>query len=254
VDLRVGAVTLQLQRLVETLGYRFRDPTRLQEALTHRSYVNEFRGEASRDNERLEFLGDAVLDLIVSEALMERHPDAREGELSKLRARMVSEVALARVADRMGLGVALRLGRGEEMSGGRHKASVLADGLEALIAAIYLDGSYEDARRVVLGFIEFPGRMDVDAKTELQHRVQERLKKTPRYRLVDETGPAHDKTFVVEVLLDGQALERGVGRSKKEAEQRAAANALAALDAWAPEGCADGAEQGDPQPGDGDDA
>ena len=247
-------MTLEIQRLAETLGYRFRDPNRLEEALTHRSYVNEFRGVSSRDNERLEFLGDAVLDLIVSEALMERHPDAREGELSKLRARMVSEVALARVAERMGLGSALRLGRGEEMSGGRRKASVLADGLEALIAAIYLDGTYEDARRVVLGFIEFPGRMDADAKTELQQRVQERLKKTPRYRLVEETGPAHDKTFVVEVMLEGDALERGVGRSKKEAEQRAAANALVELDARVPDASADDADLGDTGPAGGDEA
>lgn len=222
-------MTLEVQRLVETLGYTFRDPERLEQALTHRSYVNESRGARARDNERLEFLGDAVLDLIVSEALMERHPEAREGELSKLRARMVSEVALARVADRMGLGAALRLGRGEEMSGGRHKASVLADGFEALIAAIYLDGSYDAARRVVLDFIEFAGPEDVDAKTELQHRLQERLKKTPRYRLIEELGPAHDKTFIVEVTLDDEPLERGTGRSKKEAEQRAAANALAAL-------------------------
>lgn len=222
-------MSIEVQRLLDTIDYQFRDPHRLEQALTHRSYVNEFRGEEVPDNERLEFLGDAVIDLVVSETLMSRFPDAREGELSKLRARMVSEVALARVADRIGLGAALRLGRGEDLSGGRMKASLLADAFEALVAAVYLDGGYEAASRLVRDRVEIPDRLDVDAKTELQQRIQEVHKTTPRYHLVEELGPAHDKTFVVEVRLHDEPLERGEGRSKKEAEQRAAANALATL-------------------------
>lgn len=220
-------MTLEEQRLLEALDHTFQDPERLRMALTHSSYVNEFRGDGPSDNQRLEFLGDAVIDLVVSEALMDKFPDAREGELSKMRARMVSEVALARVADRIGLGSALRLGRGEEMSGGREKASVLADAFEALVAAIYLDGGYEAAKRFVRRWIASPEPTEIDAKTELQHRAQECFKKTPRYRLVEEHGPDHDKTFVAEVYLDDETLGRGVGRSKKESEQRAAANVLA---------------------------
>jgi len=226
-------VTIEVRRLAEAIDYRFDDTSHLDEALTHRSHVNEARARGLRDNERLEFLGDAVLDLIVSEALMDRWPDAKEGELSKMRARMVSEVALARVADRIRLGPALRLGRGEEMSGGRAKASLLADAFEALVAAIYLDGGYEAARRVVLRWIDFPERNDVDAKSELQHRLQGALKMTPRYQLVEELGPSHDKTFVVEVALENEVLGRGIGRTKKEAEQRAAANVLVRLEAEA---------------------
>jgi len=223
-------VTLEVQRLLETLQYRFEDPRLLDQALTHRSYVNETRSGQPRDNERFEFLGDAILDLAVSEALMEWFPSAREGELSKLRARMVSEVALARVAVRVGLGDALRLGRGEELSGGRSKASLLADAFEALIAAIYMDGGWEVTRQIVRRHLQPPDESSgLDAKTELQQRIQERYKLTPRYRLVEAQGPAHDRTFIVEVLLEGRCLQRGVGRTKKEAEQRAAANTLAEL-------------------------
>ncbi len=218
--------------LRDALAYDFRDPKRLTDALTHRSYVNEVQLESITDNERLEFLGDAVLDLVLSEALMTRFPRAREGQLSRLRARMVSEVGLARVADRIGIGRALRLGRGEELSGGREKASVLADALEAILAAVYLDGGLEPARAIILRWFTVPDEEELvesDAKTELQHRLQGARRVTPHYRLQEESGPDHDKTFVVEVLVEDEILGRGIGRSKKDAEQRAAANALAAL-------------------------
>lgn len=216
--------------LLRALGYTFRSPELLEQALTHRSYVNESPAEA--DNERLEFLGDAVLDLIVSEALMERFPSAKEGRLSQLRAYVVSEGGLAQAAERMGLGPALRLGRGEELSGGRSKPSLLADAMEAVVAAVYLDGGFEAARQVVWRLLELPDEQvhAGDAKSTLQQRIQADHRATPEYRLVQEVGPDHDKTFVVEVHLQGERLGAGVGRTKKEAEQRAAAQVLASMD------------------------
>ncbi|MGF1510717.1 MAG: ribonuclease III [Myxococcota bacterium] len=214
-------------RFSTLLGYTFDDEALLVQALTHRSFVNESKTERL-DNERFEFLGDAVLDLAVSEALMSRFPDADEGTLSRMRAFMVSEVGLARVADRLALGDALYLGRGEEQSGGRQKASLLADAFEAVVAAMYLDGGLEPVRRLVSDQFELPEEHDVlgDAKSALQQRLQARQQRAPRYRLIREEGPDHDKAFTVEVWLDDQRLGTGWGRSKKEAEQRAAASAL----------------------------
>lgn len=217
--------------LLERLEYGFREPRLLDEALTHRSYVNE--SDARSHNERLEFLGDAVLDLVVSEVLMDRFPEAREGPLSRMRAHLVSEMGLAPVAQRLGLGAALKLGRGEEISGGREKPSVLSDALEALVAAVYLDGGLDAVRQVILPWLDFPDERVAsagDAKSALQQRLQAHRGATPEYRLVQEMGPDHQKTFVCEVYHGEQRLAAGVGRSKKEAEQRAAADAMRRLD------------------------
>lgn len=221
-----------VRRLMDAIGHHFESPELLTQALTHRSYVNECT-ESVLDNERFEFLGDAVIDLIVSVELMRRYPEAREGPLSKIRATVVSEPGLARIAETIHLGDALRLGRGEELSGGRTKPSILSDAFEALIAAVYLDAGLDRATEVLLPFFDFPKALDfrkVDPKTELQQRVQADLHITPTYRVVGESGPDHDKVFQVELLVGDEVKSIGKGRTKKEAEQVAAATLLASLD------------------------
>jgi ribonuclease-3 len=219
------------ERLIDRLGYRFQTPALLEDALTHKSHLNEAPDPSRRDNERLEFLGDAVLDLVISEALLSQFPEAPEGTLSKLRARIVSEAALSQVARRLDLGGALHLGRGEELTGGRDKASLLADALEAVIAAIYLDGGLSAARSVVLS--AFADMLDnlsrvaaTDYKTELQEICQRRFGGLPVYRVLGESGPDHHKQFEVELSIHGEVYGLGAGRSKKEAEQQAAKQAL----------------------------
>ncbi|MEQ8978423.1 MAG: ribonuclease III, partial [Deltaproteobacteria bacterium] len=192
-------------RLCQLLDYEFSDAKLLTQALTHRSFVNEIADDRAHDNERFEFLGDAVIDLVVSVALMKRFPDAREGALSKMRASVVSEKALARMARELQLGEALRLGRGEAMSGGRDKASILSDAFEAVMAAIYMDAGYAEAERVLLSRIELPkdGTLERrDPKTELQHHIQAEHHVTPVYRLVDKHGPEHERSFVVELCVN----------------------------------------------------
>lgn len=216
-------------RLLSALGHAFENDRLLVQALTHRSYVNEVDDPTVVDNERFEFLGDAVIDLVVSAELMRRFEDAREGRLSKIRASVVSEGALAELAKSIELGPALRVGRGEEMSGGRDKASILADAFEALMAAVYLDAGLDRVAEVLLPRLRFPDGEALrrgDPKTELQQRVQATLHRTPTYHLVDQHGPDHDKTFVVELRVDARVLATGSGRTKKEAEQRAAGTAL----------------------------
>jgi ribonuclease-3 len=205
-------------------------------SLTHKSYVNEHRDEEGlRDNERLEFLGDAVIDLAVSHRLMERFPGAREGELSKMRAAVVDEQGLAEMARGLALGGLLRLGRGEELTGGRQKSSLLADAMEAVVAAVYLAGGLEAVLALVDRFLgeaferASAGTLDRDYKTQLQELAQSRLRATPRYRVIAEHGPDHSKTFEVETDLRGEVVGRGAGRSKKDAEQAAAKLALDAL-------------------------
>ncbi len=220
------------EQLSPRLGYEFYRPEWLQEALTHKSYLNESRGKAGGDNERLEFLGDAVLDLVISEYLLVVYPGCAEGDLSKMKSRIVSEESLAEIARRLDLGRFLRLGRGEELTGGRDKPSLLSDSLEAVIAAVYLDGQIEAARRVVLALCqpELAGLGDPrglhDHKTELQELCQRRFGILPSYRIVGESGPDHQKLFEVELAIRGEGYGVGRGRSKKEAEQRAAQVAL----------------------------
>lgn len=227
--------TPQWPELETALQHVFQDRRRLEVALTHASSLNERKGSEPRgDNERLEFLGDAVLDLIISEALIERYPEATEGALSKMRARLVSEAALAQIARRLGLGRFLRLGRGEELSGGREKSSLLADAFEAVVAAVYHDGGYEAARRTVLTLLEpeFAEELAsgvIDYKTQLQEYCQQLFGQLPLYRVTRESGPDHRKVFQVELMINGRCYGDGTGKSKKEAEQQAAKTALAQL-------------------------
>ena len=221
--------------LERRLGLSFRDRATALSSLTHKSWVNEHRREGGADNERLEFLGDAVVDLLVSHRLMQRFPSASEGELSKMRAAVVDEAGLAAMARALGLGELLRLGRGEEMTGGRQKASLLADAMEAVIGAVYLEHGLGPAIGLVDRFLEetfaraAAGTLDRDWKTQLQEWAQGSLRATPRYRVASELGPDHAKVFEVELEVAGEALGRGSGRSKKEAEQAAARAALTVL-------------------------
>ena len=216
------------EALEAVLGHRFARPEHLEVALTHSS-----AGEGW-NNETLEFLGDAVLDLAVSDLLMSRFPTAREGELSKMRAALVNAEVLAEKARAVDVGRWLHLGKGEERSGGRDKPSILAAAYEALLGAIYLDAGYERARAVV----EVHFGADVaervalgtrDYKTQLQELTQRLFRETPTYTLVEESGPDHEKRFVSEITIAGRTWGRGVGRSKKTAEQAAAMEALAGL-------------------------
>jgi ribonuclease-3 len=224
----------EFRQLEELLGYRFQRGELLERALTHRSYANEIRSQAG-DNEKLEFLGDAVLDLVVGHHLMDAFPDLSEGELSVTRAQVVSEAGLSEEAARLGLGSFLRLGKGEERTGGREKPSLLADAFEAVVAAVYLDGGFEAARDLVerlladrMRAIDASGFYDF--KTRLQESAQAKLKTTPEYRVVAEAGPDHDKTFEVAVVIKDREWARAAGKSKKAAEQRAAAMAAFLLD------------------------
>lgn len=221
-----------LDLLQERLGYRFRDPGLLDTALTHRSFVNENPAPARPDNERLEFLGDAVLELCVSDMLMRQFPDHAEGRLSQLRASIVNEQPLAELAKCFGIGDCMLLGRGEEISGGRGKPSLLADALEAVLAAVYLDRGFAEVSRIVQWLFSPLIREERqpfvyrDYKTALQQTAQHRFKAIPRYTLIGECGPDHDKTFEVELMIADRIRTTGTGRSKKEAEQRAAEKVL----------------------------
>lgn len=223
-----------LERLQERLRYRFRNVNLLETALTHRSYINENPSSASEDNERFEFLGDAVLELCISDLLMRQFPDYREGRLSQLRAAIVNEQPLAETAKTFQLGDYLLLGKGEEASGGRAKPSILADALEAVIAAVYLDSGYKKTsaliRRLFKHLIADSCRSFRDYKTHLQQLSQHAFKETPRYRLIRESGPDHDKIFEIELSIADRIKTQGTGKNKKEAEQRAAEKAVPLLE------------------------
>lgn len=222
-----------LVALGRALGHDFRDLSGLRDALTHRSFANEYPERARSDNERLEFLGDAVLALAASALLWERFPAAPEGELTRLRAALVCESSLADVARSLGLGAALRLGRGEERSGGRNKSRLLCCALEATVAAVFLDGGLEAAsevvRRLLTPLLLAPKLGERDSKTRVQELVQARGGGTPRYVVVETEGPDHARVFHVVCRSGDDDLGRGAGRSKPEAEQNAARAALAAL-------------------------
>ena len=218
--------------LEEKLDYRFQDPQLLERALTHSSYANERLGGALESNERLEFLGDSVLGQVTADHLYRSHPDLPEGDLTRMRAALVCEEALAKVARRWGLGEYLRLGRGEDQNGGRQRDSILADAVEAILAALYLDGGIAQARRTIRAFVlsqEDQAGEGRDYKTALQELVQRTPGHTLRYALLRETGPDHCKAFWMAVTLDGEQIGAGQGRSKKEAEQQAAKEALEGL-------------------------
>ena len=224
-----------LRRLQARLGLAFRDQALLRQAFTHTSYVNEHRGKKVKDNERLEFLGDAVLQLTVSEHLYRRYPQLSEGELTRMRAAIVCEPSLVRFAEALDFGRVVLLGKGEERTGGRSRPSLLADAFEAFVGALYLDQGL-DAVRAFLDRHLFPhlpgdGQAGKDFKTRLQETAQNLGLGTPEYRVVEERGPSHEREFVVEVRIGGRISGRGVGRSKKEAEQQAAAQSLRLLEA-----------------------
>jgi ribonuclease-3 len=217
------------EALAQFLGVELRRPEYLRQALVHKSAQQEM---SLAPNERLEFLGDAVLGLVVAGSLYRAHPDLTEGELTKVKAVAVSEPVLAKVARDLGLGAYLVLAKGEEQSGGRNRASILADALEAVIAAIYLDRGMTVARNMILSLLDEHVRAiersehELDYKTLLQERIQELHRKPPSYHVVSESGPDHDRTFVAEVRLSGRVLGEGTGKSKKQAEQAAAHDAL----------------------------
>lgn len=224
----------RLQELAKKTGHSFQDKHYIEVAVTHSSYANE-RGKGVINNERQEFLGDAVLSIIVSDYLFKKYRLA-EGDLTKLRASLVCEKSLCGFAKQIDLGGYLLLGKGEEMTGGAQRPSILADAFEALIAAVYLDGGMEDAARFVLPFVEAQLESEQsgvfhDYKTLLQEIVQKNPEESLTYVLAEESGPDHDKRFEVEVHLNSNVIGRGVGRSKKAAEQMAAKEALALMGA-----------------------
>lgn len=229
------------EKLCQRLGYGFKDANLLKQALTHKSFAHERHLSLNQDNERLEFLGDAVLDLVLSDDLMSRFPEMNEGGLSKLRASLVSEHGLYTIAQNIELGKYLLIGRGEKVTGGREKSSILADALEALFAAIYLDsrddGGLEQVARVIMNLFEqhIPRQsqdfISQDAKTTLQEVVQKQKQGLVTYELVGEFGPDHQKEFEMIALIDGVEYGRSLGNSKKQAEQRAARIALESLQA-----------------------
>jgi len=220
----------QLDLLQEELGYRFKDPVLLSRCLTHVSYD---RQKTEGHNEVLEFLGDAVLDLAVSDLLMREHPDKSEGDLSRMRAALVNSTALAEKATTLKVGSLLRLGKGEERSEGRTKPSILAGAFEALLGGVYQDGGYDAARAVVERYFlaDVSGKKlgQHDYKTRLQEISQMLFHAPPTYRIVSETGPDHQKMFVTEISVGGKVLGKGEGRSKKQSEQEAARIALMEL-------------------------
>jgi len=222
-----------IKNLETAIGYRFGNISLLQNALTHSSYANEHWHNSLKSNERLEFLGDSILGMVVAEYLYKSFPDRPEGELTRMRADMVCEKTLAAVASRIGLGQHLLLGNGEEQGGGRSRDSILADAVESVIAASFLDGGMAAARQFIEKFIlvEVPVKKlhNADYKTALQELVQQKKNQTLSYALVGESGPDHDKRFEVEVSLNGRIIGTGSGSSKKRAEQMAAKKALETL-------------------------
>ncbi len=226
---------MDLNDFESTLGFTFRDKSLLTRALTHRSYLNENPDLPYLDNERLEFLGDAILDFVAAEFLYQRYPEMSEGDLTSLRAALVRGESLARFATDLGLPPYLLLSRGEDAAGGRARAPLLAGAFEALIGALYLDQSFAPARDLIVRFLAPAAeeihhqRLDRDAKSMLQELSQGHLQVTPLYRLVETRGPDHAKEFTIEVVLKDQVYGRGAGRSKQIAEQEAARVALETL-------------------------
>jgi len=221
-----------MKHLEEAIGYRFRDISLLENALSHSSYANERFHNSLRSNERLEFLGDSVLGMVVAEHLYRTCPERPEGELSRMRADMVCETSLAAIAAKLSLGEHLLLGHGETISGGKKRASILADAVESVIAAIYLDGGFAPAKDFIHRFVLFAApekTKNVDYKTALQELVQQKKGQSITYMLSGESGPDHCKEFTVQVCINDQVVGEGTGSSKKRAEQNAARDALEKL-------------------------
>ena len=221
-----------LEELQNTIGYSFKDSSILKNAVIHSSFVNEHKLKRNDCNERLEFLGDAVLELVSSEFLYKEYKDMPEGELTKLRASLVCEPALAFDARGFGLQEHLLMGKGEEQTGGRERDSIVSDACEALIGAIFLDGGFEAAKAFILKFVLNDAenkKLFYDSKSVLQEMTQKIYKKAPEYCIVDENGPAHAKVFKARVSINGDILGEGTGRTKKHAEQQASYQAIIKL-------------------------
>ena len=221
-----------MEALEEKLGYHFTDRSLLENALTHSSYANEHKADGRTSNERLEFLGDSVLGMVTADYLYRAHPNLPEGDLTRTRAALVCEESLVEVAQRLDLGAYLRLGKGEEAGGGRERPSIVADAVEAVLAAVYLDGGIGSARKLIQRFIldkEEEKSASRDYKTALQELVQRESGRVLGYKLIGTQGPDHAKVFSVEVDLNGAPIGQGRGRSKKEAEQMAAKTAIGKL-------------------------
>ncbi len=222
-----------MKSLEEKLGYQFQDKSLLENALTHSSYANEHHAGRAQSNERLEFLGDSVLGMVVADYLYRHFPDLPEGDLTRMRASLVCENSLVVVAGVWDLGAYLKLGKGEESCGGRERPSIRADAVEAVIAAVYLDGGIAQARRMIQRFIldnmSQVNQAGRDHKTALQALVQRKSGQVLTYHLIGQSGPDHAKTFQMEVRLNGRPVGSGSGRSKKDAEQAAAAEAMRRL-------------------------
>ena len=221
-----------LKELEQKINYQFRNEQLLRQAMTHSSYVNEHRMDKLQCNERLEFLGDAVLEIVSSDFLYHKYPEKQEGELTKIRASIVCEPTLAYCASDINLGAYLMLGRGEESTGGRGRNSVVSDAMEALIGAIYLDGGFANAKEFVLNFILNDiehKQLFYDSKTILQEIVQENGTQPVEYILTKEEGPDHNKNFTVEARVNGKVMGQGSGHTKKAAEQAAAYQAIRVL-------------------------
>lgn len=232
----MGGNMRTIKEFQERTNYQFVNESILVEALTHSSFANEKKGKRIHHNERLEFLGDAVLSIVVSDYLFDKYEGLAEGDLTKIRARVVCETTLGDVAKKFDLGNFIRFGRGEEMTGGRQRISILSDAFEAVIAALYLDGGIEVARTFIMHHLmekielAMQGKVFLDYKTRLQERVQMNKANRIRYEVVGESGPDHCKTFTMCVKLNDEIIGVGEGRSKKEAEQQAAKEGIVKLD------------------------
>ncbi len=223
--------------LEKRINYVFKDKSTVLTAITHSSYANEKKAGKLKYNERIEFLGDSVLSLTISEHLYNMYPDLPEGELTVTRSKIVCENSLSRCASDIGLGEFLLLGRGEELSGGRRKSSILSDAFEALIGAIYIDGGFETAKAFILKNMEgiikssMQGKLFYDYKTQLQEKIQQKGEQQITYTVIEERGPDHNKTFITQIKINNVVCGQGSGRSKKESEQNAAKDALDKLPA-----------------------
>lgn len=233
---RSNSVKNNLYALQDNLNYKFKDINLLSLAMTHSSYANEHKMGIVENNERLEFLGDAILNLVVSQYLYKKYPNHPEGELTKIRAKVVCESSLAYAAKKIEIGKFLLLGKGEESTGGRDRESILADAAEAIVGAIYMDSDFETTNRALLRNFEFDivhavakGDLFIDYKTELQEIVQKNGKSTMEYRVNKEEGPDHNKMFYMDVVVNDEVIGIGRGRNKKDAEQMAAKEALIRL-------------------------
>ncbi len=222
----------KLKTFMHKIAYEFKDPNLLKRALIHRSYLNEYKGNDLKHNERLEFLGDAVLELAVTQHLFTKYPDRPEGELTSFRAALVRTETLAELAENLGFGKFIYMSKGEESTGGRKRPYILANTVEAILGAIYIDANFKICQKFVDKHLipKLPqivkNRLDIDPKSKLQEIAQEKYKFTPEYQVIEEKGPDHNRIFTVKVIIKNKIFGKGTGKSKQEAEQNAASQAL----------------------------